>query len=254
MAICIYAFVYYHSLVIKILMFMITLNAEMRFKSELKKWDPVTGLVRVILVGCRVFLILISLGIVIWEGYDVTQTYLSKPISTEVKVVPLSSIPNLRLSICMKFVIMNCTFSSPGKICGLQNLPPFKNNLRSSYQDYVQNLSPFKTNLGSSYLYYSNNTDPNKTETTSTVYLSMRNILDQIQYWNNSHAKWETIFDTSTTTIEDEMAMFERQMYPYVDNYTILCHTLNQDIMTLAPLLQLHRKGINNCSTFYWYP
>jgi len=74
----------------------------------------------------------------------------------------------------------------------------------------------------------------------------MRNILDQIQYWNDSGAKWETIFDGSTTTTGEEMAMFTRQMYPYVDNYTLLCHTLNQGIYTIAPQLQLQRKGKEN--------
>jgi hypothetical protein len=201
----------------------------MKLKSELKRWDPVTGLVRVSLVGCKVSMILISMGIVMWQGYDVAQTYLSRPISTEVKVVPLSSIPNIRLSICLKFEITNC------KSCTKQNLSPFKNNVNSSYQDYW------------------NYTDLNKTITTSKVYFSIRNILDQILYWNDSGAKWETIFDISTTTIGDEMVMFTRQMYPYVDNFTLLCHTLNQDILTLAPLLKLQRKGINNFSNFYFY-
>jgi hypothetical protein len=191
----------------------------MRFKSELKRWDPVTGLVRVSLVGCKALLILISLGIVMWQGYDVTKTYLSKPISTEVKVVPLRSIPNIRLSICMKFSIYNCY------ACRGQNMSPFKNNLTVSYQDYW------------------NYTDLNKTNINSRFYFSVRDILDQIHYWNDSGAKWETIFDRYTTTIGDEMALFTRQMYPYVDNFILLCHTLNQDIYTIAPLLQLQRKG-----------
>jgi hypothetical protein len=194
----------------------------MRFKSEMKRWDPVTGLVRVSLVGCKVLLILVSLGIVLWQGYDVTQTYLSRPISTEVKVVPLSSIPNIRLSICMKFEITNCI------LCRGQNLSPFKKNLNTSYPNFW------------------NYTDQNKTIKTSIDYFSMKNILDQIQYWNDSGAKWETIFDRSNTTIGDEMALFTRQMYPYVDNYTLLCHTLNQDIYTIAPLLQLQRRGKEN--------
>jgi hypothetical protein len=194
----------------------------MKSKSEMKRWDPVTGLVRVSLVCCKVLLILVGLGIVLWQGYDVTQTYLSRPISTEVKVVPLSSIPNIRLSICMKFIITNCL------MCKGQNLSPFKNNFSASYQDYW------------------NYTDLNKTTTTSNVYFSMRNILDQIQYWNDSGANWETIFNKSTTTIGDEMALFTRQMYPYVDNFILLCHTLNQDIYTIAPLLQLQRKGNEN--------
>jgi hypothetical protein len=188
----------------------------------MKRWDPVTGLVRVSLVGCKVLLILVSLGIVLWQGYDVTQTYCSKPISTEVKVVPLSSIPNIRLSICMKFEITSCL------LCKKTLLSPFKNNLNSTYQNY--------------WIY----TDLNKTIYNNSVYFSVRNILDQIQYWNDSSAKWETIFDVSTTTIGDEMALFTRQMYPYVHNYILLCHTLNQDISTVAPLLQLQRKGEEN--------
>jgi hypothetical protein len=195
----------------------------MKFKSELKRWDPVAGLVRVSLVGCKVILILISLGIVMWQGYDVTQTFLSRPILTEVKVVPLSSIPNIRLSICMKFNIVGCVW------CRGQNLAPFKGNLSVSYQDYW------------------NYTGLNKTGTnTSEVYFSIRYILDQIQYWNDSAAKWESIFDRTTTTIGDEMTLFTRQMYPYVDSFTFLCHTLNQDIYTVAPLLQLQRKGKEN--------
>jgi hypothetical protein len=191
----------------------------MKFKPELKRWDPVAGLVRVSLVGCKVLLILVSLGIVLWQGYDVAQTYLSRPISTEVKVVPLRSIPNIRLSICMKFKIFDCA------LCRGQNLSPFKKSLSVSYQHYW------------------NYTDLNRTTTTSIFSFSVRNILDQIQYWNDSGAKWETLFDRYVTTIGDEMAMFTRQMYPYVDNFILLCHTLNQDIYTLAPLIQLQRKG-----------
>jgi hypothetical protein len=194
----------------------------MKFKSELKRWDPVTGLVRVSLVGCKALLILISLGIVIWQGYDVTRTYLSRPISTEVKVVPLRSIPNIRLSICMKFIIWDCP------LCRGQNLSPYKKSLSASNQDYW------------------NYTDLNKTTTSSINFFSMRNILDQIQYWNGSGAKWETLFDRFTTTIGDEMALFTRQLYPYIDNFILLCHTLNQDIYTIAPLLQLQRKGKEN--------
>jgi hypothetical protein len=189
----------------------------------MKRWDPVTGLVRVSLVGCKVLLVLFSLGIVMWQGYDVTQTYLSKPISTEVKVVPMSSIPNIRLSICMKFKIWDCKL-----LCKGQNLSPFKNNLSTSYQDYW------------------NYTKLNETITTSNVYFSVRNILDHIQYWNDSGTKWEILFDRNTTTIGDEMALFTRQMYPYVDNFVLLCHTLNKEIYTTAPLLQLQRKGKEN--------
>jgi hypothetical protein len=193
----------------------------MKFKSEVKRWDPVAGLVRVCLVGSKVLMILISLGIVMWQGYDVTQTYLSKPISTEVKVVPLSSIPNIRLSICMKFEIQIIHCLACGK-----------------------KISPFKNNLAPSPLNFWNYTDLNKTITNSVF--SIRNILDQIQYWNDSGTQWETIFDRSTTTIGDEMALFTRQMYPYVDNFVLLCHTLNRDIYTIAPLLQLQRKGKEN--------
>jgi hypothetical protein len=196
----------------------------MKVKSELERWDPVTGLVRVSLVGCKILLILISLGIVLWQGYDVTQTYLSKPISTEVKVVPLSSIPNIRLSICMKFIISDCL------LCKGQSLSPFKKSFSANYQDYW------------------NNTDLNKTSTTSNNFFSIRNILDQIQYWNDSGTKWEMLFDRYTTTIGDEMALFTRQMYPYVDNFTLLCHTLNLDIETIVPLLQLQRKGKESIS------
>jgi hypothetical protein len=160
-----------------------------------------------------------------WQGYDVTQTYLSEPISTEVKVVPLSSIPNIRLSICMKFEIIYCL------LCKKTTLSPYKNNLNSTYQNY--------------WIY----TDLNSTNTASPLYFSMRNILDQIQFWNDSGTKWETLFDRNTTTIRDEMALFTRQMYPYVDNYTLLCHTLNQDIYNIAPLLQLQRKGKENISS-----
>jgi hypothetical protein len=107
-------------------------------------------------------------------------------------------------------------------------------------------MSPFKKNLTVCYPNFWNYTDQNKTIKTSVDYFSMKNILDQIQYWNDSGAKWETIFDRSNTTIGDEMALFTRQMYPYVDNYTLLCHTLNQDIYTIAPLLQLQKRGKEN--------
>jgi hypothetical protein len=196
----------------------------MIFKSELKRWDPVTGLVRVSLVGCKVSLILISLGIVMWQGYDVTQTYLSRPISTEVKVVPLSSIPNIRLSICMQFKMIECRW------CRGRNLSPFKDNKSVSYQDYWNYTVIENKNFLS----------------ISEVFFSMRHILDQIQYWNDSGAKWETIFDQTTTTIQDEMTLFTREMYPYVDRFTFLCHTLNQDIYTIAPLIQLQKKGKEN--------
>jgi hypothetical protein len=212
---------------------MITLNVEMRFKSENgKKWDPVTGLVRVSLFGCKVFLILISLGIVMWQGYDVTQTYLSKPISTEVKVMPLNSIPNIHLSICTKFEIKDCTYVRPGIPCSVQNLPPFKNNF-SYYGEYWKYA------------------DLNSTIIKNPPSLNLRNIMDQIQFWNDSGSKWETIFDSKNKTAGDELVIFTRQMYPYFYNHILLCHTLNQDISTIAPLLQFQRTG--NIPAFFHF-
>jgi hypothetical protein len=53
-----------------------------KFK-ELKRWDPVRGLVKVFLCSSKGILIIVSLVIVLCQGYDVTQTYLSKPTSTK---------------------------------------------------------------------------------------------------------------------------------------------------------------------------
>ncbi len=41
---------------------------KMRFNPELKRWDPVKGLVGISLIGSKAFLILISLGIVMWQA------------------------------------------------------------------------------------------------------------------------------------------------------------------------------------------
>jgi hypothetical protein len=197
---------------------------KMRFNPELKRWDPVKELVRISLIGSKAFLILISLGIVMWQGYDVMKTYLAKSTSTEVKVMPLSSIPNIHLSICMKIDIKNCTFSRPGILCELQQMPPFNNNL-SFYGEYWKYV------------------DMNSTITKNPPSFNLRNILDKIQFWNDSGSKWETVFDGFNKTAVDELKIFTRHLYPYFNNYTLLCHTLNKDISTIAPLLQFQRKG-----------
>jgi hypothetical protein len=192
-----------------------------KFK-ELKRWDPVRGLVNIFLCSFKAILIIVSLVIVLWQGYDVTQTYLSKPTSTKFQVLPLARMPNIHFSICNRFEILDCSLSQSNKTCLGQNLPPYVDKVVNN-EDIWKLSDTSNTNVSSA--------------------LTFKNILDQVQFWNDSGNRWETVFDRSRTTIKEEKALFTAQMYPFTGNYTLRCHTLNQDIRTLAPIIKLMRRG-----------
>jgi hypothetical protein len=194
-----------------------------KFK-ELKRWDPVRGLVKVFLCSSKGILIIVSLVIVLWQGYDVTQTYLSKPTTTKFQILPLTSMPDIHLSICNRFEILDCSLSQSNKTCLGQNLPPYVE--KGIYNEDIWKIAEIS----------------NVNVKVSSA-LSFKNILDQVQFWNDFGNRWETVFDSSRATIKEEKALFTTKMYPFTDNYTLLCHTLNQDIRTLAPIIKLMRRG-----------
>jgi hypothetical protein len=194
-----------------------------------QRWDPVSGLVRVSLRGSKALLILFSLVFIIKQGYDVTQTYLSQPLSSEYQVLPVSSMPGIRLTICRRIEIVDCTLYQSNNTCSRQSLPPY-----GISESYNTEFSSFRDT-------HNNNE--------SSAALSFQHILDQIQYWNESVDGWEDIFDSLHSTVEEEIALFNTQMYPFTGNYTLLCHTLKHDVKNLGPMLKFLKKGKNNILT-----
>jgi hypothetical protein len=190
-------------------------------------FKPTVGdLARVILSCSRFILLLVSLAIVTWQGCDVTTKYLAQPVSTEHQILPLSSMPNIRLSICKKFEITYCTFTNTTP-CGSKELPAFFANASSleDFWDQAEN-SPLQPTV------------------------RLRNWMDIIQFWNESQVRWETVFDESFSSKEEDI-LFSMQMYPYTENFTFLCHTLNRDVGALVPMLKLQRKGKETATAYF---
>jgi hypothetical protein len=179
-----------------------------------------SNLLRTGLRSVHVILILLSLCLVLWQGYLVTVTYLSQPISTEQKLMPLNSIPNIVMSICKVIEISNCTIGVAGKktinSCSSQQLPAYVNKNYGNFWNITEDGEPS---------------------------FQLRDILDSIHAWNEPENRWNTVFDSSTMTIEEEKAQFYRQMYPYSGNHTMLCYTFQKDIRNLVPMLKFQRKG-----------
>jgi hypothetical protein len=192
-----------------------------------RNWDPVAALIVVVLKCCRIILILASLCVVLWQVYDVTTMYLSQPVSTELQVVPLNDIPNIHLSICKRFEIVNCKFTCPAnsnsKICvpcTAQQIPPVFSNLTNNSDFWSSSLDKYNM---TSYRF--------------------RDWIDYIKVWNDALVEWNVVYDRLTFSLDEEEAMFTMQMYPYFGNFTLLCHTLKEDIRTLSPRIKLQRKG-----------
>ena len=72
-----------------------------------------------------------------------------------------------------------------------------------------------------------------------------RGMLDNIWFWNESQAMWNTVYDRFNLSFVDENALFTIEMYPYSRNNTLLCSTLKKDIRHFAPMLRFQNKG--NC-------
>jgi hypothetical protein len=184
------------------------------------KWDPLAGLLTVVLKSSKFFLIIASLSIVLWQCFDVTKTYLSQPVSTELQVLPLNDIPDIHISICKSFEVTDCKFASPILGCSEQQVPPsFDQNANNS--DFwstaanLQNLTSHK----------------------------FRDWMDYIQVWNEASVRWDVIFDSSTFSPEEEEALFTKKMYPYVENLTLLCYTFRDDIRTMSTMVKFQRRG-----------
>jgi hypothetical protein len=114
-----------------------------------KSRNPVAILLRISLSSAKAVLILFSISIVLWEGYQVIVTYKNQPISPEQKLLPVSNASNIVMSICKIIEIGNCTFSI-GKYptnheCTAQQLPA--NTYNNSY------YGNFWTDVGDDVLY-----------------------------------------------------------------------------------------------------
>jgi hypothetical protein len=195
-----------------------------------RNWDPVAALLVVALKFCRLILILASLSVVLWQIYDVTTMYLSCPVSTELQVVPLNDIPNIHMSICKTFEIANCKFICPAnsnsKICvpcTVQQIPPVFRNLTKNSDFWSSALDKYNM----------------------TNY-RFRDWIAYINVWNDALVKWNVVYDWITFGLEEEEAMLTMQMYPYFENFTLLCYTFIEDVRTLSPRIKIQRRGDEN--------
>jgi len=188
-----------------------------------RNWDPVAALFVVALKFSRLILILASLSVVLWQVYDVTKTYLSCPVSTELQVVPLNDIPNIHMSICKRYEIANCNFIRINiyiSTCNAQQIPPAFSN--------ITNTSDF---------WSSARDNKNKTS------YRFRDWIENIKVWNDALFKWNVVYDQITFSLDEEEAMFHMEMYPFFENFTLLCYTFKEDIRTLSPRIKLQSKG-----------
>ncbi len=200
----------------------------MRLTNHLNRsWDPVAALIVVVLKCCRIIIILASLCVVLWQVYDVTKLYLSCPVSTELQVVPLNDIPNIHMSICKRFEIANCKF-----IC-----PP-NSNSKLCVTCTAQQIPPVFSNLTKNSDFWSSTMDKNNL----TGY-RFRDWIENIKVWNDALLKWNVVYDQLSFSLAEEEAMFTMQMYPFLGNFTLLCHTFKEDVRTLSPKIKLQRKG-----------
>jgi hypothetical protein len=179
-------------------------------------WDPVAALLVVALKFSRLILILASLCVVLWQVYDVTKMYLSCPVSTELQVVPLNDMPNIHMSICKRYEIIDCKFfcqiKNKCRECNPQQITPEFFNLN---ENWYMNMTSYR----------------------------FRDWIDYIKVWNDALAQWNVVYDRLTFSLDEEEVMFKRQMYPYFGNFTLLCYTFMEDVRTLSPMIKLQRRG-----------
>jgi hypothetical protein len=192
-----------------------------------RNWDPVAALLVVVLKCSRIILILASLAVVSWEVYGVTKMYLSQPVSTELQVVPLNAIPNIHMSICKRYEVSDCIFAS---------LCPISSNCgRICFENLVP---PAFSKFSKNYDFWSSAQDKrNKTS------YRFRDWIENIKVWNDALVKWNVVYDQITFSLDEEEAMFHMEMYPFFENYTLLCYTFKENVRTLSPRIKLQKRG-----------
>jgi hypothetical protein len=192
-----------------------------------RNWDPVAALLVVALKFSRLMLILASLSVVLWQVCDVTKMYLSCPVSTELQVVPLNDMPNIHMSICKRYEVSDCIFTS---LC-----PLGKNCGRSCYENLIP---PALSNFTKNFDFWSSAFDKrNKTS------YRFGDWIDNIKVWNDTLVKWDVVYEQISLNLYEEEVMFTMQMYPYFGNFTLLCYTFNEDIRTMSPRIKFQRRG-----------
>ncbi len=200
----------------------------MRLTNHLNRnWDPVAALLVVALNCSRIILILASLCVVLWQVYDVTKTYLSQPVSTEIQVVPLNDIPNIHMSICKRYEVSDCLFTS---VC------PLGSNCGRSCSDNL--MPPAFSKFSKNYDFW-----PSAQDSRNKTSYRFRDWIENIKVWNDALVKWNVVYDRITFSLDEEEAMFRMQMYPFFENYTLLCYTFKEDVRALSPRIKLQRRG-----------
>ena len=184
-----------------------------------QKRNPVASMLQVGLTTTNFILILFSISILCWQGYQIVSTYISQPISTEQKLLPLDNVPNIHMSICKSFEIMDCKLPivdpKKGQNCNKQQLPAYFKNQSEKYKLFSDEENP----------------------------VQFQDMMTYISVWNEYHTMWRPFYDGDSKINEDEKVFVTQEMYPYMGNNTLCCYTLKKDIRFFAPMLKLQRKG-----------
>jgi hypothetical protein len=184
-------------------------------------WDPV------VLITWS--LVALGLCISLWHLWVCSLRYLAQPVRVEDQFVPLTSLPPVQLSVCRRFSL------APEEE---EFVPPAD----SSYYD-VALPSSFQLPGGTITAFANSSAAFWQGLQARGESYRLSDSLAEIGVWNETGGgSWDVIYPRAG--LKNDTSQFAMAFYPYEENSTLLCHTLQVKVYMYVKYKVCARQGI----------
>jgi hypothetical protein len=174
-------------------------------------------------------LVTFGLCITLWQSFNCTLQYLAEPVRVEEQFVNIDTLPPIQLSICKKISI-----NPRDKVLAIN----------FNFETYVEP----ETRLPSMLTYSRETFWANLSA--DGEYFQLGQLVKMIEFWNDTSSRWDVLF-------KDPFGgnLFDMAIHPYVDNDTLLCHTLRPGLAEFGTKFRLasSAKIGTVCKHYNWY-
>jgi hypothetical protein len=166
-------------------------------------WDPTILLTWSFAAFC--------LCVSLWQGWSCSLRYLAATLRVEETFVPLTALPApIQLSLCTQF--------------DLDQSDPADDQVAEDPEDFFDGLDMTDSAEPGLIPTWAVSTAAFWQELEAQEGALLSKTISDISFWNETTADWEYIYQSRWP--RNETSLFKMAVYPYEDNSTLLCHTL----------------------------
>ena len=172
-----------------------------------------------------------GLCVTVYQGWNCTLHFLSKPLMVEQDFVSISSLPPIQMSICKKF-----TIGEPKVVemidAPYEYAPAYDDGDYGHHVDLPIFENSFLQPAGTIYT-FSNSAEEFWQDMASRYELfRLSDFISELGFWNETVFDWNIIYEKNGP--RNDPSPFDMIFYPYEGNSTLLCYTLREGMATFG--------------------